>query len=318
MRYLVTGCAGFIGSHLVELLISQGHMVIGIDNFDPFYDRKVKERNMSRFMRHANFTFYEFDISIQTDWKQLNERIDVVVHLAAKAGVGPSIENSASYFQTNVFGTQCLLDWMKKNNVSSLLFASSSSVYGNNEKTPFEETDRVDFPISPYASSKKASELLIYTYCHLFKMKAICMRFFTVYGPRQRPDLAIHKFFKLIKNDQKITVYGDGSSSRDYTYVADTVAGIIKCDKHLERVPSGYYDIFNLGNNEPVKLINLVHDIFEISNKKINIEHIAMQKGDVEITYADIEKSKRVLGYHPTTSVKEGLVKFYDWYKEQS
>lgn len=312
---LITGCAGFIGSHLTEKFLNNGHQVVGIDNFDPFYDRSVKEQNMQGFLSNENFRFFEVDLA-DTDrlFKSLAEvQIDAIVHLAGKAGVRPSIEDPQGYIRANIVATQNILDLMKERQIRKLAFASSSSVYGNTKETPFHEQQDVSNPISPYAFTKKACELLNYTYHSLHKLDIVNMRFFTVFGPRQRPDLAIHKFTKLILNGSEIPMFGDGSTSRDYTYVADTVDGIYRIVNYLfdnEKV----YEIVNLGNNQPVKLRDMIASIEKATDCKANIKQLPMQPGDVDITYANIEKAKALFGYNPQFSFEKGIGNFVDWY----
>lgn len=315
-KYLITGCAGFIGSHLSEYLLEKGHEVVGIDNFDLFYPKSIKDKNLQISLGFETFNFIQADISNPKDWESIPSDIDCIVHLAAKAGVRPSIEDPEGYIQSNIMGTQVLLSWMAKHKLKNLVFASSSSVYGNNKKIPFSETDNVDFPISPYAYTKKACEEMIYSFHHLYQINSLCLRFFTVYGPRQRPDLAIHKFTRLIYNNKPISVYGDGSTSRDYTYIENTVDGIFKSIEYLNKKHSEpIYEIINLGNNEPVKLSELIELLKEISGKEIITETLPMQPGDVDITYADITKAQKLLNYSTNTSIKEGLKKFIDWYE---
>lgn len=314
-KILITGCAGFIGSHLAERLLDKGHTVIGIDNFDPFYDRVVKEGNLSHFAEHDNFEFYEIDIANKRSLKALPVP-DVVIHLAAKAGVLPSLKDPAGYINANIVGTNNLLEFMKGNEVGKLVFASSSSVYGNTPEMPFKETGFVDRPISPYAFTKRSCELMNYNYHHLYNFDILNLRLFTVYGPRQRPDLAIHKFINLIRQGKPIDMYGDGSTSRDYTFVFDTVTGLEAALEYVmnnERV----YEIVNLGNNHPVKLIDLINTIYELMNEKPNINPMPMQPGDVDITYADISKAQKLLGYNPSTTIKEGLSSFIKWFNER-
>lgn len=313
-KLLVTGCAGFIGSHLTERLLQDGHRVIGVDNFDSFYGRSIKERNLALTRQHPNFSFIEADIE-STDWfAQLSADVDTVVHLAAKTGVQPSIGQPASYVAANIVGTQNLLEWMRTRGVGKLIFASSSSVYGNNETVPFGETDRVDGPISPYAFTKRAGELLNHTYHHLYGMGVVNLRFFTVYGERQRPDLAIHKFVQLITAGEPVTIYGAGNTSRDYTYIADTVDGIIRALAYIQQHPN-VYEIVNLGNQNPVTLQTLVETIYRIMDKPLQVVHLPKQPGDVERTVADMDKSFRLLGYQPRVSLEDGLRRFVDWYK---
>ncbi len=314
---VVTGCAGFIGSHLSEQLLSEGNQVIGIDNFDPFYDKKVKERNLAGFSNHPNFRFEELDLAdFEALTKNLkDDQIDVVVHLAGKAGVRPSIEDPQGYIRANIVATQNILDLMKDKGIKKLAFASSSSVYGNTKETPFNEEQDVSNPISPYAFSKKACELINYTYHHLHKLDIINLRFFTVFGPRQRPDLAIHKFTRLILNGEEIPMFGDGSTSRDYTYYEDTVAGIKGSINYLLNNDC-VYETINLGNNQPVKLSDMIAAIEKACGKKANIKQLPMQPGDVDITFANIEKAKSLLGYNPQYSFEKGVENFVKWYKE--
>jgi UDP-glucuronate 4-epimerase len=313
MRILVTGGAGFIGSHLVEKLLDQGHTVLAIDNFDPFYSKDVKERNLKSASEHKNFKFIEGDILNRQDLKDIfgANKINIVVHLAAKAGVRPSLEDPSGYYQVNVQGTLNILDMCKDYKINKLIFASSSSVYGNNRKVPFSETDPVDFPISPYAATKKAGELLCHTYHHLYGINIFALRFFTVYGPRQRPDLAIHKFFRKIYNNENISLYGDGNTARDYTYIDDILDGIISC---IDRVKG--YEIINLGESVPVSLMDLVSKIEAISGKEANKEFLPMQPGDVMQTHANISKAKKLLDYNPNTVMDDGLRYFKDWFDQ--
>lgn len=309
---LVTGCAGFIGSHVCTLLLSKGHKVIGIDNFDPFYPRPVKERNLDAFRSHPQFSFYEIDITEGLE-EVKGKNIKAVIHLAAKAGVRPSIEDPAGYIKANITGTQKVHEFMLERSISKLVFASSSSVYGNNEKKPFSEEDNVDNPISPYAFTKKAGELMNYTFHHLYNIDVINLRFFTVYGPGQRPDLAIHKFIKNIANDKPVVLFGDGGTARDYTYIDDTVSGIFNALQYCLN-NTGLYTTVNLGNNRPVKLKDLVDTIYAVMGKEKNLVYDAMQPGDVEITFADIRKAESLFGYKPATNLETGVGKFIDWF----
>ena len=311
MNILVTGAAGFIGSHTCEHFINKNHHVIGIDNFDDFYPVNFKKSNLHQLFENPEFQFYETDIR---DKKSLDSifatnKIDVVIHLAAKAGVRPSIENISEYYNVNVNGTISLLESMRIHNVTQLLFASSSSIYGNNQKVPFSESDRVDNPISPYASTKKSGELLCHVYSHLYKFDITCLRFFTVYGPGQRPDLAIHKFTRLIDEGKPIPFYGDGSTSRDYTYIADIVNGISCALDHLQG-----YRIYNLGESNVIDLKALVQTIENAMGKKAILNQLPLQEGDVNITYADISKAKTELGYHPKFDFETGIREFINWY----
>jgi UDP-glucuronate 4-epimerase len=315
MKILITGAAGFIGSHTCESLIKNGNSIIGVDNFDPFYSSKLKELNLEQLSQNSNFRFYKADIR---DDKALNQifssnQVDVVIHLAAKAGVRPSIEAISEYYDVNINGTISLLESMRKNGIKKMLFASSSSIYGNNEKVPFSEDDRVDNPISPYASTKKSGELLCHVYNHLYNFDITCLRFFTVYGPRQRPDLAIHKFTKLIQENKPIPFYGDGSSSRDYTYIEDIVNGISCALNHLEG-----YKIYNLGESKVITLKKLVEVIETILGKKALLNQLPMQQGDVSRTFADISKARAEIGYNPEYDFETGVKKFVDWFKHMS
>ena len=313
MNILVTGGAGFIGSNLCEKLICAGEKIICIDNFNDYYNPKIKEENLRNLEGRANFILYRMDI---LDREKLEEvfakhRFDMVIHLAARAGVRPSISNASLYEAVNVQGTINILECCRKYGIGKLIFASSSSVYGGNKKIPFSENDIVDRPISPYAATKKAGELICYTYSHLFNISVYCYRFFTVYGPRQRPEMAIYKFTKLITEEKPIEIFGDGTSSRDYTYVEDIVDVIAS---NLENVKG--YEIINLGNSNPVKVTELIKFIEKAANKKAQVEYGRVQAGDVPVTYADILKAKKMLKYNPKTRIEEGINKFTAWYME--
>ena len=314
--YFITGCAGFIGSHLSERFLKEGHQVIGIDNFDSFYKREIKEKNLEILKKHSKFQFIEGDLKDSSVFARIDSTIDIIIHLAAKAGVLPSLKDPIAYLNDNVIATQNLLNLCKERNIKKFVFASSSSIYGNNKSIPFTENDNVDRPISPYAASKKACELITHTAHHIDKLDVINLRFFTVFGPRQRPDLAIHKFIKLVDEGKEITMYGDGSTSRDYTFVNDTVDGIIGACNYISK-NTNVYEIVNLGNNTPVKLKDLISTIEKVMNKKVNINHQPMQPGDVDITYANIEKAKKLFNYSPSTSLEEGIRSFVKWYHEQ-
>jgi UDP-glucuronate 4-epimerase len=310
MQILVTGGAGFIGSHLIERLLAHEINVVCYDNFDPFYDAGIKRANLYHAMQHSNFKLIEASILDYTTLNTCfeNYKIDLVIHLAAKAGVRPSIADPMSYYETNVDGTLNVLEAMKHHSVKKMVFASSSSVYGNNAKVPFSESDFVDHPISPYAASKKAAELICHTYHHLYGFDIFCMRFFTVFGPRQRPDLAIHKFAELILNEQTLPIYGDGSSSRDYTYIEDIIDGLMKAIDNLNG-----YNIFNLGESRTITLLQMVESVQKHIGKKAKINSLPMQLGDVLTTFADISKAKEILGYNPSWSFDEGIKKFIEW-----
>ncbi len=314
---VVTGCAGFIGSHLSEKLIEQGNRVIGIDNFDPFYDKNIKLRNLGKLKNSPEFIFLELDLADSAELKKglENQSTDLIVHLAGKAGVRPSIEDPQGYIRANIIATQNILDLMKERGIRKLAFASSSSVYGNTKETPFHEEMDVSNPISPYAFTKKACELINYTYHNLYGLDIINLRFFTVFGPRQRPDLAIHKFTKLILNGEPIPMFGDGSTARDYTYYEDTVAGIIAAADYLFR-NKNVYETVNLGNNQPVKLRDMIATIYDVCGIAPNIRQLPMQAGDVDITFANIDNAKKLLGYNPQYSFRKGVENFVEWYKE--
>ena len=313
-KALVTGAAGFIGSHLCERLLADGWAVTGVDNFDDFYDPQIKRGNIAACLASKNFRLVEADIRNSAAMDEAIETgLDVVVHLAAKAGVRPSILDPILYADVNVTGTAVLLDLARAHQVGKFIFASSSSVYGNNRKVPFSEDDNVDFPISPYAATKKAGELICHTYHHLCGMSVTCLRFFTVYGPRQRPDLAIHKFARLIEQGKPIPVYGDGSMMRDFTYIDDiidgTVAAIDKC--------SGY-NVYNLGESRPITVNELIAELEKALGKKAVTDRLPLQPGDVDCTYADIRKAARDLGFNPSTSIDTGLQAFTVWLRNDS
>jgi len=315
MNILVTGGAGFIGSHVCEKLISSGHRVICIDNFNDYYSPQAKEDNISEIKNNKNFILFRNDILDNDVLEYIfsNNSIDVVIHLAARAGVRPSITNARLYEEVNVLGTINLLECCKKFSVARFVFASSSSVYGGNKKVPFSEDDNVDHPVSPYAATKKAGELICYTYSHLLDLNIFCYRFFTVYGPRQRPEMAIHKFTGLVLSGKPIDVYGDGPSSRDYTHIddiADTVAG------NLDNIKG--YEIFNLGNSRPVELGELIGLIESATGKKAIINRMDFQPGDVKTTFADITKAKKMLRYNPATAIEPGISGFVEWYKAKN
>lgn len=309
---LVTGGAGFIGSHLCEKLLSLGNRVTTIDNFDAFYDRSIKEQNLKISQTNPHFKFIELDIINMNSLLQLcNEQYDIIIHLAAKAGVRPSIENPLEYQTVNVGGTQNLLEFAKLKNIKDFVFASSSSVYGINPNFPWKENDYVLNPISPYASTKISGELLGHVYSHLFGIRFTALRFFTVYGPRQRPDLAIHLFTKKIMNEIPINIFGDGSTRRDYTYVEDIVDGIVNACNYSKTM----FEVFNLGNSHTISLSTMIETIENAIGKKAILNRMSEQAGDVPITFSDIEKSKRELNYHPQTEFKEGIFKFVNWLK---
>lgn len=311
MNILVTGSSGFIGSHLTELLLEESNFVVGVDNFDPYYSRIIKESNMEHALRNKNFKFIEGDIRDLELMRKIivDNKIELVVHLAAKAGVRPSISNPSEYFDVNITGTLNVIEAMKDAGCKNLILASSSSIYGDQTKVPFNEDDMVDRPISPYAASKKSAELLAHVYSHLYSMNITCLRFFTVYGPRQRPDLAIHKFARLIDEGESIPVYGDGSTARDYTFILDITSGINKAIKNMKG-----YKIYNLGESQVIKLNELIAAIENTLEKKAIINWLPEQPGDVKQTFADISKARKELGYQPQFDFKEGVCLFIDWY----
>jgi UDP-glucuronate 4-epimerase len=311
-KILVTGAAGFIGSHLCERLLDEGLVVTGIDNFDDFYDPKIKHRNISTCLNNKNFRLIEADIRDRSAMEKAVEGIEIIVHLAAKAGVRPSIAEPLLYNDVNISGTMVLLETANKHKVGKFVFASSSSVYGNNKKVPFSEDDNVDFPISPYAATKKACELICHTYHHLYGIDLTCLRFFTVYGPRQRPDLAIHKFSRLIEQEKPIPVYGDGSMMRDFTYIDDIIEGIIASMNKCEG-----FNIYNLGESQPITVNDLISAIETALSKKAIREYLPLQPGDVNRTFADITKAQRELGYNPSTPIPDGLAKFTAWLRQE-
>jgi UDP-glucuronate 4-epimerase len=312
MGILVTGGAGFIGSHLLERLLEEGHDCLCIDNFDDFYPEPIKRANLRTAMAHPRFRLVEADIRDPGAYDKVEQTMEIatVVHLAAKAGVRPSLEQPLLYEQVNVHGTMMLLDFARRKKIDRFVFASSSSVYGNNEKIPFHEDDRVDWPISPYAATKKAGELLAYTYAHLYGMAVTCLRFFTVYGPRQRPEMAIHKFTRKIDRGESVPVFGDGSSERDYTYITDIIQGVTASMERLD----GFQTI-NLGDSRTVSLKELIETIEKALGKKARRERMPEQPGDVRKTCADIRRAGERLGYVPGVPIEEGISLFVDWYR---
>jgi len=337
MNYLITGGSGFIGSHLAEQLLKKGHSVINIDNFDDFYSYQIKIQNtldaiqyfsdfeysgkdndikkLISLSQSENYRLYYQDIRDKNGLEEIfkNHKIDTVIHLAALAGVRPSIERPLEYEEVNIRGTMNLWELCKDFNINKFVCASSSSVYGNNEKIPFSETDNVDNPISPYAATKKCGEILGHVYHDLYKIDMIQLRFFTVYGPRQRPDLAIHKFTKLISEDEEIPFYGDGTTARDYTYIDDVVDGIWKSVRYLEN-HSDVYEIINLGESEVINLNEMLSTIEKTLGKSAIRKNLPMQPGDVLKTNADITKAKTLIGYKPDTNFQNGIKKFVEWF----
>jgi UDP-glucuronate 4-epimerase len=314
---LITGGAGFIGSHLTHRLLSEGGwQVTVVDDFNDFYDPSIKRENLSGFAGNPQFKLQEADIRDAAALERVFSEVkfDCIVHLAARAGVRPSLKEPRLYLETNVNGTLNLLELARRNGVKQFVFGSSSSVYGNNAKVPFSESDPIFNPISPYAATKAAGELICHSYAHLYDMRIICLRFFTVYGARQRPDLAIHKFAKLISSGQSIPVFGDGSSRRDYTYVDDIIAGVRAAMDYR----ASKYEVINLGESRTVELRELIGLLEKALGKRAEIDRQPMQPGDVPQTFADITKARALLGYNPQTQIEEGIAKFVEWFRGTS
>ena len=307
---LVTGGAGFIGSHLCERLVRENHRVICLDNFNPFYDPAIKRKNIGTLKITDGFSLHEGDIRDADFVEQVfnSEKPGSVIHLAAMAGVRPSIEQPLLYNDVNLTGTGVILEAARRHSVTNFIFGSSSSVYGVQDKVPFSEEDTVSHPISPYAATKAAGEMLCYTYHHLFGMPVTCLRFFTVYGPRQRPEMAIHLFARKIRDGEPITVFGDGESRRDYTYIDDIIDGIVKS----LAIPHGY-EIFNLGESRTVRLKELISLLENGLGKKATIQKEPDQPGDVPVTYADITRARTLLGYDPNIPIEQGIELFVQW-----
>ena len=311
---LITGAAGFIGSYLTERLLAKGDAVVGLDCFNDYYDPTVKRRNLAAALTHERFTLLESDIC---DEAAVNDafathRPDVVMHLAARAGVRPSLQDPNLYHRVNVIGSQHILDSCRAHPVSHLVFASSSSVYGGITETPFREDMDISRPISPYAATKRMNELMGHVYHHVYGLKVTMLRFFTVFGPRQRPDMAIHKFVKLIEEGKPIPVFGAGDTRRDYTYIDDILDGL---ERTVDQ-PFGF-EIFNLGESHTTSLAELIALVEKHTGKTANIDRQALQPGDVEITYADITKPKELLGYDPKWTVDAGISEFVKWFREE-
>lgn len=303
---LITGISGFIGSHLAQRLLDNGQAIIGYDNFCDFYDPAIKRRRAERLAAHPNCTILEGDIrdAAVVDTLFATHTPESVIHIAAMAGVRPSIQNPRLYSEVNIDGTVTLLRAADRAGCSRFLFASSSSVYGNNAKVPFAETDPVEHPISPYAATKRAGELLCYTHWHLTGMPVACLRFFTVYGPGQRPDLAIARFLNLVAEDQPIPMFGNGQTSRDYTYIDDIVDGVIAAHSRIDT-----YRVYNLGGSQPVTLNQLIETVGKVVGKQPKLEHLPPQPGDVERTFADLTRSTAELNYQPKTTLLQGITK---------
>lgn len=311
-RIIVTGGAGFIGSTLVRKLLNDNYQVLIIDDFNDFYDPSLKKKNIREYSTNKNFILKKGDITSSSFISRTFSTFKPthIVHLAARAGVRPSLEQPELYTQVNINGTINILEACKKLPIKNFIFASSSSVYGNNNKVPFSEKDSVESPISPYALTKRTGELICEMYAHLYNIPITALRFFTVYGPRQRPDLAIRKFMTKIINGKPIEMYGNGSTSRDYTYIDDIIDGIMKALNKPSK-----FEIINLGNSHPISLKQLIQTIEKVTNKKAVIKLCPIQKGDVERTYADISKANEYLKWQPKTSTDEGLQQMYCWLK---
>ena len=315
MRIVITGGAGFIGSHVCDALLRAGNQVAIVDNLDDYYAPSMKRANLARIAEQGKAAYYELDIRDLQRLKKVFEREkpDVVVHLAARAGVRPSIAYPQAYVATNIEGTLNILEAMRSGKVPKLIFASSSSVYGKRSTVPFRESDDVSRPISPYAATKLAGEQMVYTYCHLYGLQAVCLRFFTVFGPRQRPDLAIRLFYERLRSGLPIHMFGDGSSGRDYTFISDIVDGVLAAiDLRVS------YEVVNLGSSRPIFLREMIAEIGKVLRIQPNICETNSQPGDVAITYADTGKAEELLGYRPKVSFVEGIGLFHAWYQQQS
>lgn len=314
MQVLVTGGAGFIGSHVCEALLNRGDKIIIVDELNDFYDPKIKQGNLVDIRKAGEYKFYQCDIRNAKDLREifLKEAPDAVIHLAARAGVRPSLTAPLLYEEVNVIGTLHLLELCREMPVKNFVFASSSSVYGVNSKLPFSENDPIERPISPYATTKRSGELLAFNYSYLYNLPITCLRFFTVYGPRQRPEMGIHKFVRKIFNNETVEIYGDGLSRRDYTYIDDIVEGVIAS---LDRPKP--FAIYNLGDSAPVLLSELLAIIQQTIGKEAICKYLPDQPGDVPATFADISLAKRELDFEPKVPLKIGVKHFVDWYKEK-
>lgn len=312
MTILLTGGAGFIGSNLAEQLLKEGHRLVCLDSLDAYYNPDIKWENVRQSLNHPDYQFHEGDIRDAELIGTLFEThaFDAVIHLAARAGVRPSVQDPALYYDVNVNGTLTILQAMQRFGVTKLVFASSSSVYGDSSRVPFDENDTADRPLSPYAASKRAAELLCHTFHHLYGFDIFCLRFFTVYGPQQRPEMAISQFTDSIMNGHAINVFGDGSTARDYTYVSDIVNGIIQSLMNLKG-----YEVLNIGGSDPISLTNLIRVIEQAVGSPARINRLPMQPGDVQQTYANITKAAQLIGYQPSVQIEEGIRRFVEWYR---
>jgi len=314
MSILITGGAGFIGSHVCEALLNNGTDVICADNFNDFYNPKFKEENLRRCLKEKNFKLYKTDITDIANLKIIFEKnkINKIVHLAARASVRASISNPELYERVNVLGTLNLLALAKQFKIKNFILGSSSSVYGNTKEIPLSEDNKTDYPVNPYAATKKSAELMCYTYNYLYNIPITCLRLFTVYGPRGRPDMAPYKFTELIYREKELTMFGDGTSKRDYTFVGDIVKGILSAvDKEFK------FEIINLGNSKPIELLDFISIIERNLGKKARIKRMPLQIGEVQITYSDSRKAKKLLNWEPKTNVNEGMKKFIEWFKNE-
>lgn len=315
MNLLITGGAGFIGSHLCETVLGKNHSVTCIDNFNDYYSPKIKEKNIEKCLKNQNFILFRENITDLNRIKKIfkNKKIDQVIHLAARAGVRESINNPILFEEVNVKGTLNLLELCKENKIKKFIFASSSSIYGENKKIPFSESDATDSIISPYAATKRAAEILCQTYSRLYNINMTCLRLFTVYGPRGRPEMAPYKFTKLVCDGKEVPIFGNGTSRRDYTYISDIVNGILSATNKDFK-----FEIINLGNSKPIALRELISIIEKTVGKKAKIKEFAHQKGDVSVTFADISKAKKLLKYNPKIDLKQGMRNFFEWYKNSA
>jgi len=317
LKYLVTGAAGFIGMYTAKRLLEQGHQVIGLDNLNDYYELELKAHRLTQLMLHTNFTFVEMDLADRKGIAELfaTEQFDRVIHLAAQAGVRYSIENPFTYVDSNLVGMMTILEGCRHNNVKHLVYASSSSVYGMNDKIPFSEDDQVDNPVSLYAATKKSNELMAHSYAKLYQIPVTGLRFFTVYGPAGRPDMAPWLFTEAILQDKPIKVFNHGKMMRDFTYIDDIVEGVMRIQ---DVIPGGDipYSLFNIGNNEPIQLSRFIAAIESATGKTAEKIMLPMQPGDVERTYADTDRLEAAVGYKPQTPIEQGIQKFVDWYKE--
>jgi UDP-glucuronate 4-epimerase len=321
MQIIVTGAAGFIGGHLCAALLREGHRVVGVDSFDPFYDPAIKRETVGELARHEAFTLVEADVcdmdrvmELLTDAGVKAGSAGAMVHLAARAGVRPSIEQPAAYARFNVEGTAAALDLSRRLGIAAFVFGSSSSVYGNRASVPFREDDPVAAPISPYAATKRAGELLCHAHHHLYGTSIVCLRFFTVYGPRQRPDLAIHRFARLMREGRPIPFFGDGTTERDYTFVDDIIQGVTGAIRLAAERP-GRFEIVNLGESDTVTLTRLVQLLADAMEVQPILDRLPPQPGDVERTCADITRARALLGYDPRTRIEAGIPRFVEWFR---